>query len=76
MMAIEAAAPVETQDPMQARIDDILAAHGGDARSAIEMLLVYGDGIADSLSFGYVRGRIVTAARLRRGGERNDGEGP
>lgn len=57
----------EELDGMEARIDEILAAHGGDVRSAIEMLLVYGDGLADSLSFGYVRGRIETEARLRSG---------
>ena len=62
--------PVETCSGMQERIDDILRAHRGDVRSAIEMLLVYGDGLADSLSFGYVRGRIETQARLRREGDR------
>lgn len=67
---------IETRDPMQERIDDILSAHGGDARSAIEMLLIYGDGVADSLSFGYVRGRIVTSARLRRRGGRQDENEP
>ena len=60
---------VEERNGMQARIDDVLRAHGGDVRSAIEMLLIYGDGLADSLSFGYVRGRIETEARLRREGE-------
>lgn len=65
----------ETRDSMQERIDDILEAHGGDARSAIEMLLIYGDGVANSLSFGYVRGRIVTSARLgRRSGRLDAGE--
>ena len=62
---------VQRKPGMQERIDDILRAHRGDVRSAIEMLLVYGDGLADSLSFGYVRGRIETQARLRREGDRS-----
>ncbi|MCX5511961.1 hypothetical protein C3941_07810 [Kaistia algarum] len=65
-MGSEAAGSIEERDPMQERIDDVLAAHGGDARSAIETLLLYGDGVVDSLSFGYLRGRIVTRARLSR----------
>lgn len=69
-MIVARADAVAERDGMEERIDDVLRAHGGDARSAIEMLLVYGDGLADSLSFGYVRGRIETEARLsRREGE-------
>jgi hypothetical protein len=71
-MGAERAEGIDEQDPMQSRIDDVLRAHGGDVRSAIEMLLVYGDGLADSLSFGYVRGRIETEARL----SRSEGEMP
>jgi len=43
---------------LDARVDDILASHGGDARAAIEVLLLVSDARARSISRGYVRGLL------------------
>ncbi|MCX5479075.1 hypothetical protein OSH08_08665 [Kaistia geumhonensis] len=43
---------------LDARVDDILATHGGDARAAIEVLLLVSDARARSISRGYVRGLL------------------
>lgn len=53
-----AEAPEVMPCAMQERIDDVLMANSGDARAAIESLLLYADAVSDSISFGYVRGRF------------------
>ncbi|MBZ9934873.1 hypothetical protein LB518_01085 [Mesorhizobium sp. BR1-1-16] len=54
-------ARTEPVDPEQTaldeRIDDIIAMHNGDWRAALETLLIVADARAETISFGYVRGR-------------------
>ncbi len=46
------------------RIDEILALHGGDARAAIEALLVEAEALRASISYGYVRARIPLVGKI------------
>lgn len=46
----------EEQRALDARVEDVLAAHGRDARAAIEVLLLVNCATARSISWGYVRG--------------------
>lgn len=53
----EAAREMEAeQRELDERIDSLVAAHQGDWRAAMEVLLLTGDAVAASLSYGYVRG--------------------
>ncbi len=45
------------QQALDERIDDIIAMHDGDWRAALETLLIVADARAETISFGYVRGR-------------------
>ncbi|SHE69722.1 hypothetical protein SAMN02745157_0735 [Kaistia soli DSM 19436] len=45
------------QAALDERIDDIIAMHDGDWRAALETLLIVADARAETISFGYVRGR-------------------
>ncbi|HWJ71975.1 MAG TPA: hypothetical protein VNX29_02300 [Kaistia sp.] len=45
------------QTALDERIDDIIAMHDGDWRAALETLLIVADARAETISFGYVRGR-------------------
>lgn len=49
------------QRDLDERIDDILAAHNGDWRAALETLLIVSDARAATISYGYVRGRAPGA---------------
>ena len=45
------------QRALDDRINEIVAAHGGNWRAAIEVLLLVSDARSASISYGYVRGR-------------------
>ena len=47
----------QKQRALDERINEIVAAHGGNWRAAIEVLLLVSDARAASISYGYVRGR-------------------
>ncbi|SHF09609.1 hypothetical protein SAMN02745157_1628 [Kaistia soli DSM 19436] len=57
----------DVEDGLQRRVDDLVAAHGGDPRAVIETLLLVNDARAAATSYGYVRGRAVGAALLDHG---------
>ena len=61
--ALEEAEAADEQAALDARIDALLAAHGGDARATIEVLLLVNDARARAISHGYVRG-LFPGARL------------
>ncbi|BCP55824.1 hypothetical protein K32_44410 [Kaistia sp. 32K] len=48
----------EEQRALDARVESLLAAHRGDPRAVIEMLLLAADSRAERISYGYVRGRL------------------
>jgi len=56
------AEPVHPIDPAQSaldqRVDNLLAAHQGDAHAVIETLLLAIDARTARISFGFVRGRL------------------
>lgn len=56
----EAAVPIsnEAQIALDERVDSLLAAHNGDARAALETLLMAVDIRASRVSYGFVRGRL------------------
>lgn len=53
----------EEQDALDKRVDNLLDAHNGDARAAIETLLLTADSRAARISLGYVRGRLPTTGK-------------
>ena len=53
------------QEALDERIDDIIAMHDGNWRSALETLLLVADARAETISYGYVRGRPPGSASLR-----------
>ncbi len=58
--------PVDSeQEALDERIDDIIAMHDGDWRAALETLLLVADARAETISYGYVRGRAPGMAMLR-----------
>ncbi|MCX5580233.1 hypothetical protein [Kaistia terrae] len=48
----------ETQIALDERVDSLLAAHNGNARAALETLLLAVDIRASRVSYGFVRGRL------------------
>jgi hypothetical protein len=50
----------DEQHALDQRVESLLAAHSGDARAVIEVLLMAADQRAERISFGYVRGRLPT----------------
>ncbi len=57
--------PVDSeQEALDERIDDIIAMHDGDWRAALETLLLVADARAETISYGYVRGRPPGMATL------------
>lgn len=70
----EAARALEVeQNALDERIDSLVAAHNGNWRAAMEVLLLTGDAVAASLSYGYVRG-IRPGARIDPRGAAAPGE--
>jgi replication-associated recombination protein RarA len=56
----EPAVPIldEAQVALDERINNLLAAHNGDARAALETLLLAVDIRASRISYGFVRGTL------------------
>lgn len=55
----EAAHPIDpAQSVLDQRVDNLMAAHQGDARAVIETLLLAIDARAARISFGFVRGQL------------------
>ena len=52
------------QEALDERIDDIIAMHDGNWRAALETLLLVADARAETISYGYVRGRAPGIAAL------------
>jgi len=57
----------ETQLALDERVDSLLAAHDGDARAALETLLLAVDIRTSRISFGFVRGTLPDFTEARHG---------
>lgn len=55
----QAVHPIDpAQSALDHRVDNLMAAHQGDARAVIETLLMAIDARTARISFGFVRGRL------------------